>query len=59
VWVFVVCTQVFQSSLWKERKYKRCSVVDFAAVLVEYQCCCSSSSSSSVVVVVVVEFAVL
>jgi len=36
------------------RKYKCCSVVDFAAVLVEFQCC--SSSSSSVVVVVVVEF---
>jgi hypothetical protein len=31
------------------------SVVDFAAVLVEFQCCCSSSSS----VVVVVGFAEL
>lgn len=37
-----------------EGKYKCCSVVDFAAVLVEFQCC---SSSSIRVVVLVVGFA--
>jgi hypothetical protein len=39
-----------------EGKYKCCSVVDFAAVLVEFQCCCSSSIRVVVLVVGFAEF---